>query len=234
MASTVTSPMPCMADGRSLYLIRHGQTEWNLEGRLQGGKDSPLTVQGKRQAEAIAASLGKAPPGLILASPLGRARKTAGIIAKALAIPAEEDARLGELRFGGAEGLTLKEVDRRWPGFRDEREDDKWHTRWPDGENYQDADARIASYIADVLTPHLQDGSSAPIAVVGHETVNMILMGRLLDLVPPLVTRLGQPNHVVYRLAGREVDHAHLGDNDLDWIPGLLQKRSDEILHVAA
>ncbi len=223
-----------MADGRPLYLIRHGQTEWNLEGRLQGGKDSPLTAQGKRQAEAVAASLGKAPPDLILASPLGRAKKTAGIIAKALGIPVEDDVRLGELRFGRAEGLTLKEIDRRWPDFRAEREGDKWHVHWPEGESYQDADARIASYVADTLIPCLEGGGRAPIAVVGHETMNMILMGRLLDLAPPFVMRLGQPNHVVYRLSGHEVDHAHLGDNDLDWIPGLLQKRSDEILHIAA
>lgn len=223
-----------MPDTRPLYLIRHGQTEWNLEGRLQGGKDSPLTAQGTRQAEAVAASLGKASPDLILASPLGRARKTAGIIAEALGIPVEEDARLGELRFGSAEGLTLKEIDQRWPGFRDERDGDKWHTRWPGGESYQDADIRIASYVADTLTPYLEGDGSTPLAVVGHETMNMILLGRLLGLAPTFVIRLGQPNPVVYRLSGREVDHAHLGDNDLEWIPGLLQKRSDEILHIAA
>ena len=223
-----------MPDARPLFLIRHGQTEWNVEGRLQGGKDSPLTAQGKRQAEAVAASLGKTSLGLILASPLGRAKKTAGIIAKALGIPVEEDARLGEVRFGKAEGLTHKEIDERWPGFRAKREDDKWHTRWPDGESYQDADARIASYVNNTLAPHLKDKSGAPIAVIGHETMNMILMGRLLDLAPPFLMRVGQPNHVVYRLKGREVDHAHLGDDDLEWIPGLLQKRSDEILHIAA
>lgn len=216
-----------------IYVIRHGQTEWNLAGRLQGGKDSLLTAQGKLQAEAAAISFGKTPPGKILSSPLGRARKTAEIIAKALDIPVEEDERLAELRFGAAEGLTLDKIDKKWPGFRERREEDKWHVRWPDGESYQDVDARITSLSADIPAP-FREADARPLALVGHETVNMILMGRLLQLDPSMVTRIGQPNHVVYRLDGRLVDHAHLGDDDLEWIPGLLQKRSDEVLHLAA
>ncbi|MEM8949575.1 MAG: histidine phosphatase family protein [Pseudomonadota bacterium] len=219
---------------RPLYLIRHGQTEWNLKGRLQGGKDSPLTALGLQQAQAAAASLRTKPPSMILASTLGRATKTAEIIANALDIPIEQDDRLGELRFGAAEGLSLAEIDRRWPDFRALRERDKWSVRWPDGECYADADARIVPCIKDALGPLLGRKTKDPLAVVGHETMNMILMGRLLDLEPPMVTRLGQPNHVVYRIEGQLVDHAHLGDDDLEWIPGMLQKRSEEIIHIAA
>ena len=216
-----------------IYVIRHGQTEWNLAGRLQGGQDSPLTVQGKLQAKAAAISFGKTPPGRLLSSPLGRARKTAEIIAKALDIPIDEDERLAELRFGAAEGLTLDKIDKKWPGFRERREEDKWHVRWPDGESYQDADARIAPLATDIQGS-FETADAAPLALVGHETVNMILIGRLLQLDRAMVTRIGQPNHVVYRIDGRLVDHAHLGDDDLEWIPGLLQKRSDEVLHIAA
>ncbi len=223
-----------MGEKRALYLIRHGQTEWNLEGRLQGGKDSPLTGLGRQQAQGVAISLKARPPSLILASPLGRARKTAEIIAKALEISIEKDDRLGELRFGAAEGLALKAIDERWPDFRRRREQDKWSTRWPDGESCEDAHQRISSYVADTLNLHLDDHEGAPLAVVGHETMNMILIGRLLDLDPSMVTQLGQPNHVIYRIDGRLVDHAHLGDDILEWIPGMLQKRSEEILHIAA
>ena len=221
-----------MTERRPLYLIRHGQTEWNLKKRLQGGKDSPLTALGRQQAQAVAVSLKTQPPSLLLSSPLGRARTTAEIIAGALGLTVEEDDRLGELRFGAAEGLTLDEIDRRWPDFRACREDDKWHVRWPEGESYQDAEARISTYVADTLDHHAKAVCDAPLAVVAHETINMVLLGRLLDLDPLMVTRLGQPNHVIYRLQGRLVDHAYLGDDQLDWIPGLLQKRSDEILHV--
>ena len=223
-----------MVDRRPIYLIRHGQTEWNLNMRLQGGKDSPLTELGRQQARAAAVSLQQNPPALILTSPLGRARKTAEIIAKKLEIPIEKDARLGELRFGAAEGLTMTEIDKRWPDLQATRERDKWHVRWPDGESYEDADARIAAYLREKRDDLLEEGGAAPPTIVGHETINKILIGRLLDLDPPVVVRLGQPNHVIYRLKGRVIDHAHLGDNDLEWVPGILQKRSDEIIQIAA
>ena len=60
----------------------------------------------------------------------------------------------------------------------------------------------------------------------------LILLGQLLGLEPSTVTRLCQPNDVVYRLTDGLADHAHLGDDQFDWIPGVLQKRSEEILHV--
>ncbi|MEM7043266.1 MAG: histidine phosphatase family protein [Pseudomonadota bacterium] len=223
-----------MKGRRTLYLIRHGQTEWNLKRRLQGGKDSPLTALGRSQAEAAAASLKERPPSRILSSTLGRARTTADIIAKASGVDVEADERLGEVRFGDAEGLTVEEIDRHWPDLRERRERDKWHVRWPNGESYEDADARLSSYCRDVLGSDLTTEDRAPLAIVGHETINMILTGRLLDLDPSTVTRLGQPNHVIYRIEGGLVDHAHLGDDRLEWIPGMLQKRSDEILHIAA
>ncbi|MEZ5933825.1 MAG: histidine phosphatase family protein [Alphaproteobacteria bacterium] len=223
-----------MSRAPALYLARHGQTEWNLERRLQGGRDSPLTKLGERQAKAVAASLEATVPALVLASPLGRAKKTAEIIGRALGVPIEHDPRLGEMRMGEAEGLTLAQVDAAWPGFRDERERDKWHIRWPDGENYEDADRRIQGLVSERVLPALADAASGPLLVVGHETINMVLLGRLLGLEPAMTMRIGQPNHVLYRVDGRRVDHAYVDDGGLDWVPGMLQKRSDEILHVAA
>lgn len=223
-----------MSDPPPLFLIRHGQTEWNAQKRLQGGKDSPLTEQGERQAKAMAAALLGAAPDLVLASPLGRAKRTARIIAKTLDASVELDPRLAEMRFGEAEGLRLTDVDERWPGFREKREQDKWHVRWPGGENYEDASLRIAAFAEDRLTATLRGEASRPLVIVAHETINKVLIGHLLGMEQAMIMRLGQPNHVLYRLAGRRVDHAYLGDDSLDWTPGLLQKRSDEILEVAA
>ena len=228
--------MGCIAlrEAPTIYLARHGQTEWNVAGRLQGGQDSPLTHQGKRQAEAIATSLKGVKPTSILSSPLGRASKTADIIAKTLGIPFEEDTRLGELRFGEAEGLTLSEIDEAWPEFLEQRDREKWHVPWPDGESYADASERIQAFIEDLLTPRLAEDSSSPLLIVAHETINKVLIGHLLQLARSVITDLGQPNHVLYRLKAMEVDHAYLGDDVLDWIPGLLQKRSDDIVHIAS
>ncbi|NJM92771.1 MAG: histidine phosphatase family protein [Rhodospirillaceae bacterium] len=170
----------------------------------------------------------------MLASPLGRAQKTAEIIGKALGVPVEHDPRLVEMRMGEAEGLTLADVDAAWPGFLEQRARDKWHVPWPGGESYLDAHERIGGFVDQRLLPALADMGSGPLLIVGHETINMVLLGRLLALEPRMVTRLGQPNHVLYRVDGRLVDHAYLGDDDLDWVPGLLQKRSDEVLHIGA
>ena len=223
-----------MCTERTIFLIRHGQTEWNLEKRLQGGRDSPLTAKGLVQAEAIATSLRKNPPERLperlYASPLGRAKRTAEIIAKAFDIPIRTDDRLSELRMGEAEGMTLAEIDRRWPGFLERREDRKWTERWPGGECYLDVHQRLQGLVAETLAPALREIGARPLGIVGHETMNMVLLGHLLGLEPAMVMRLGQPNHVIYRLSGSVIEHAFLGDDDLDWRAGALQKRSDEIV----
>ena len=97
-----------VAEIRSLYLIRHGQTEWNVEKRLQGGRDSPLTALGRQQAEALAGSLADTSLAHLHASSLGRASETALIIANALDVGVEADPRLGEMRFG--EDFELAEI----------------------------------------------------------------------------------------------------------------------------
>src|SRR5215218_5687841 len=91
-----------------LYLLRHGETAWNLERRMQGSKDSTLTARGRAQAaamgRALAAELARAPgPTVFLRSPLGRTRDTSLIVGGALGLdPAEwrDDVRLAELRYG--------------------------------------------------------------------------------------------------------------------------------------
>ncbi len=219
-----------MTNDRVIYLIRHGQTEWNLEKRLQGGKDSPLTELGRRQAEAVASSLKKHPPVLLFASPLGRANKTAETIASGSDIAVNTDKRLAELRCGLAEGLSFAEIDARWPDFRERRDQNKWQVPWPEGECYRDVDERLKLFVNEALMPALQGSDTGPIGIVGHETMNMILLGRLLQLDPSTVIRLGQPNHVIYRLEGPMVEHAYLGDDYLDWLPGAVQKRSDDVI----
>jgi len=96
-----------MTETRPLYLIRHGQTEWNRKGRLQGGKDSPLTVLGRQQAKAAAISLQKTAPRSILASPLGLAEAK---FAQALVLGDRDVEDVGDdlsRRLGAAEWTCL-------------------------------------------------------------------------------------------------------------------------------
>ena len=106
-----------MAEPLRLALVRHGQTDWNVAGRMQGRTDIPLNAQGRAQARALAARLADAPAwDAIVTSPLQRASDTAEILAAALGtgspIPC---AGLAERTFGDAEGLSPDAAVRRWP-----------------------------------------------------------------------------------------------------------------------
>lgn len=95
---------------RSFYFLRHGQTQWNLEGRFQGHSDIPLNALGLAQARDAAKILAGCPVDLIVASPLIRARKTAEIVAERIGKPLQFDDELKERHFGRFEGLVVNEV----------------------------------------------------------------------------------------------------------------------------
>ena len=125
-----------------LYLVRHGQTTWNLEGRRQGHLDSPLTARGLIQAEVVGQRLLRefTNGGIvrIISSPLGRAMATALIIAKRLGISQENittEPLLIEHHMGCWQGLTDHQIDEKYPGARKERAENRWQYVVPGGES---------------------------------------------------------------------------------------------------
>src|SRR5215472_9333559 len=104
-----------------VYLVRHGETEWNLVRRYQGWGDSPLTERGLAQAEAVGrvlAEISAATTAQIISSPLGRARRTAEIIGSALGnrAPILLEERLKEISIGAWDGLLRDEIEAIEPG----------------------------------------------------------------------------------------------------------------------
>ncbi len=99
---------------RTFYFLRHGQTDWNVEGRFQGHTDVPVNAQGLAQAHAAARMLAGCSVDLIVASPLVRALKTAAIVAEAIDKPLRIDSELKERHFGDFEGLIVNEVKRKF------------------------------------------------------------------------------------------------------------------------
>jgi probable phosphoglycerate mutase len=97
-------------------VVRHGETRWNTETRIQGQKDSDLTPEGLSQAEAIGRRLARERFDAIVASDLGRAMRTAERIGAHCALPVAPEPGLRERCFGQGEGFTYAEVDSRWPG----------------------------------------------------------------------------------------------------------------------
>lgn len=98
-----------------LYLTRHGQTEWNVEKRMQGAMDSPLTELGRRQARRLRLRLAALPIDRMYVSPLPRARATAQLLAEERQLATVVDGRLREAALGAFEGLTMEQAQQRYP-----------------------------------------------------------------------------------------------------------------------
>lgn len=99
-----------------LYLVRHGETDWNAQRRIQGRTDIPLNDRGREQARRAGQLLARRQWDAVVTSPLSRAAETAAIIATELSLPAPAvDRRLVERDYGEAEGMDVAEVDRRYP-----------------------------------------------------------------------------------------------------------------------
>ena len=94
-----------------ILFIRHGETDWNRAGKIQGGTDIPLNAAGIRQAQAMRDRLRGHMPDRIISSPLQRALQTAGCIAEGTGIPIEIDERLAERGYGAYEGQLFSAVD---------------------------------------------------------------------------------------------------------------------------
>jgi uncharacterized phosphatase len=100
-----------------LYLVRHGETDWNLQHKIQGSTDIPLNATGREQAATTGALLATRTWDAVFASPLSRAYETAAIIAAEVGLPAPTAVPgLVERNYGEAEGLTDAQIDDRFPG----------------------------------------------------------------------------------------------------------------------
>ena len=104
-----------MPDPRTLVLLRHGETDWNAQGRAQGHADVPLNAVGRAQAETVAPVLAAFEPARLWSSDLARALQTAEYVAAATGLAIEPDARLREYDVGQRSGLTLAEFAARLP-----------------------------------------------------------------------------------------------------------------------
>jgi probable phosphoglycerate mutase len=142
----------------TIYFIRHGETDWNVEGRLQGQKDIPLNDVGRVQAEEAGRRLQALVPNYedlaYVASPMSRTRETMELLRKAIGLHPQSyrlDDRLVELTFGDWEGLTWKEVRKLEPQAAAMRERDKWNYAPPGGgESYAMLSDRVRPILSDL------------------------------------------------------------------------------------
>jgi broad specificity phosphatase PhoE len=150
-----------------ILLARHGETDWNLENRVQGHTDRPLNDTGLEQARALADRLARETLVGVYASDLVRARDTAAIAASAHGLDVTLDPDLREKNFGSWEGLTAVEIEERFP--------DAVRGRWGDGETSEAMAERAIAAIDRIRALH----PAGPVLVVSHGGPLRAILGYL-------------------------------------------------------
>ena len=190
-----------------IYLVRHGQTEFNRERRYQGHLDSPLTDLGRQQArmygERFAGLIVKPADWTIFTSPQGRAMHSAEIIRDTTGIPnaIRPDPRLREVSLGSWDGLTDEDVDAQSPGARAGPTRFDWFFVSPDGDRYDLFKARLAEGLAAVIA----DPAPNKI-IVSHGVAGRVLRGLYAGLDKDEALKLDAPQTAFFRLAGGTID----------------------------
>jgi 2,3-bisphosphoglycerate-dependent phosphoglycerate mutase len=190
-----------MAETR-LLLVRHGQTDWNRDRRFQGHADPPLNDTGRLQARTLADELAAEPIAAVYSSDLRRAADTARIIARSKGLPVRQLAALREVDVGEFSGLTLAEIDARWPDAQG-----RYETRgygWVTGESYETMASRVLTALRTIAADH----PGKAVVVVGHGgTIRaMLAVADGLDVASHRRVVGPAANCAVFRLAVRDGD----------------------------
>jgi probable phosphoglycerate mutase len=189
-----------------LILVRHGETVWNRERRVQGWLDSPLTGQGIEQARrygiTLAELLGDLRGWRFVASPLGRAWQTAVILVETLGLEPgviECDPLLREMTWGAWDGLTAAEIEARDPALWAARLADRWTVPPPNGgETQADILVRARSWL------DRQDGR--PAVVIGHGAFGRALRVAYTGEPAERMLELDEPQDALFRLRGGTIE----------------------------
>ena len=204
LAASSAEPMHAShLNDADIFLLRHGETVWNSERRVQGRLDSPLTALGMEQArrcgERLRPLLDPADGYRLISSPLGRALQTASIIAETLGgamTDISTDEQLTEMAWGRWDGLTAAEIEAKDPELWQARIDDRWTKPPPGGgETQQDILDRATTWLAS--TP-----PGARLVVVAHGALGRAVRVAYAGLPPAAMLELDQPQDAFFRLHG--------------------------------
>jgi probable phosphoglycerate mutase len=180
-----------------ILLTRHGDVPWLEPRRFRGRAALKLTDRGIAQAEATAQRISASwQPGAIYASPLGRTLRTARIIAEPLRLPVQTLDALIDIDYGQWQGLTIDEARDRWPA-----EATLWQrrpdlVRPPGGESLQDVLARVAQGLRLIIGRHPEE----TLLLVGHDSVNRVLLLHALELPLARYWQIGQDPCAINRI----------------------------------
>lgn len=181
-----------------IWLVRHGQTVFNAEGRIQGAKDSPLTPLGEEQGRSIGQLLARVAPkdARIIASPLGRAQHTARIIHDhgGFAAAIETDARLSEISLGEWDGMLKDDIRERVPDYDAGPNRWSWFFNAPGGDSWDALSARLESWLLDAAA------ANHPIIAISHGVSGRLLRGLFSQLPREKTLMLDIPQDACFHL----------------------------------
>ncbi|MGQ0672056.1 MAG: histidine phosphatase family protein [Hyphomicrobium sp.] len=192
-----------MREPRTIYLIRHGETDWNRDRRYQGQRDIPLNDKGRTQAKRNGEALRALLPGIanadFIASPLGRARETMEIVRRELGLPPERyaiDDRIKELNYGHWEGMLQDDLPMIDPRGLAVRSIDPFRWRPDHGESYADLLVRVVEWFGSL---------ERDAVVAAHGGVSRCLRAHVLGLDPNVIPDLESPQDRVLVISRGEM-----------------------------
>lgn len=162
-----------------LHLVRHGETDVNAAGRLQGTTNSILTERGHRQAHDMAVASLAWQPEAIYSSPLKRARDVAERLADYCGLPVVEEQRLSEMDMGDLEGITIQEMRDGWPDLYAGWREDAARVTMPNGESLYDVQHRAMEAFAELDERH---GRDETVVAVTHNFTIRCIVAAVIDL----------------------------------------------------
>ncbi len=183
---------PSPAQSVVLWLVRHGQTDWNVEGRYQGQADPPLNATGLAEAQQAARSLAGKPLRAIYSSDLLRARQTAEVIAQACGAPLRLEPRLREVNLGAWEGMLFDQIRVQYPAELREREHNPLNSRPPGGETVDEVWQRLRAALREIAGRHRGE----QVALVSHGLTLGCLLAYVKERDPAQAFRFIPPNGV--------------------------------------
>ncbi|WP_088279471.1 histidine phosphatase family protein [Ideonella sp. A 288] len=188
--------MTAPAATTTVFLARHGQSEWNNQALITGQLNPGLSPKGVQQSEAIAMCLRDEPLDAIYASDLQRTVDTAQPTASAKQMPITRLAGLNEIHLGVLQGRLRDERDPEAQALWAQWQADIWHYRVPGGERFDEFTDRVDATLQTLLQRH----AGQRILIVGHRATNRVLLGTLLGWPRERWTELGLRNKFFYRV----------------------------------
>lgn len=222
--------LPDRATAAEFWVVRHGESTWNADGRYQGQTDVPLSALGALQAASLAERLTGQSFDAVYSSDLARARQTAEVVAERLqGAPAVRLCpELREINVGELTGLVVSEIKARYADYLTALQADPWATRRPGGESMEDLFARCGAAFHALRAAH----PGGRVLVFTHGGVVRVAVGLALGGVPSHAwSRLSVTNTSVTRVLLGESSGTLLGFNDEAHLESLLEAtEADDVL----